>query len=466
MKFFERLVNIFNIFKHKNDNQEHYYEEERSRFEDFLFFVDENDPAFEDVSMAAELCEGALKVARHRALLDAKSKEYEVILDDVECYEKLSKEEGEYLKELINKFVSLTKERNTLRFQMGDFDPSLDKLMTLEEEAPDAIRQMEEAEIKERNVKQDLIYLKDEKTRLEAEKDNLDFGNKFLYHFNIAMVIIFGLAVMFLVMLHLFKRQVVFVPLTILCFILIFLVSLVYVFRRRIDFELKLNVKKQIKAVKLINKKTVVYSYYRNFLNYEYRKFNVNSSAGLRVNLKEYDNYKHITSRYDSIRNIMYETQRLLENFLREKRIKDISASIESFAKTIDIDDKIEYAKNIASRKQKIDEKITELDEKHERLWNELIRLNMADTTQDKVIERMIKSYLEEVSKISTSENDERLEFEIENEGLLNDEFQEYSFEEIRQEDKKNIKNNASKGADNSQAASLDDEELKELFEK
>lgn len=451
MKFFDKLIDIFNIFKHRNDNTEHFYEEEHSRFDDFLFFVDEDDPAYEDVSLASELCEGALKVARHRAILNTKAKEYQVILNDVECYEKLSKEEGEYLKELVNKFVSLTKERNTLRFQMGDFDPSLDKLMTLEAQAPDAIKQMEEAEIKERNVKQDLIYLKDEKARLEAEKDSLDFGSKFLYRFNIAMVIIFGFSIMFLVMLNLFKHQVVFVPLTILCFILIFLVTLVYFFRRRIDFELKLNVKKQIKAVGLINKKTVVYSYYRSFLNYEYKKFNVNSAAGLRVNLKEYGNYKHITSRYDSIRNIMYETQRLLENFLREKHIKDINASIESFAKTIDIDDKIEYAKNISLKKQKIDDKITELDDKHERLWNELIELNLNDKTQDKIIERMIKAYLDEASKISTSENDERLEFEIENEGLLDDEdFEDFEYNKDYSEE----------------AYEENDEEIDNLFEK
>ncbi len=418
MNFFNRIINILNIFKNKKNDEQIFNEREHSRFEDFLFFVDEDDPAYESVSMAVELCEAALKVSRHRALLNNKVKHYNVILDEVECYEKLSASEGEYLKELVNKFVSLTKERNSLRFQMGDFDPSIDKLMELESQAPDAIRQMEEAEIKERSLNQDLIYLKQEKDSLENEKENLEFGSVFLYRFNIAMVILFGIAVMLLVMLNLFKDQVVFIPLTILCFILIFLVSLVYFFRRRIDFELKLNVKKQNKAVALINKKAVVYSYYKNFLNYEYKKFNVKSSGGLRVNLKEYGNYKHIAGRYDKIRNIMYETQRLLENFLRDKKIKDVNASIESFAKTIDIDDKISYAKSIAAKKKNLDDKITELDDKHEKIWDALITLNLKDETEDHIIERIIKAYLDEAGKISTSVNDKRLEEQIESEIL------------------------------------------------
>lgn len=455
MNFFDRIINILNIFRNKKDKEEIFIEEEHSRFEDFLFFVDENDPAYESVSMAVELCEGALKVARHRYLLKNKAKEYETILDEVECYEKLSPSEGEYLKELVNKFVSLTKERNTLRFQMGDFDPSLDKLVALENQAPDAIKQMEEAEIKERGLKQDLVYLKQEKDRLESEKENLEFGNKFLYKFNIAMVILFGVSIMLLVMLNLFKQQVVFVPLTILCFILLFLVTLVYFFRRRIDFELRLNVKKQIKAVGLINKKTVVYSYYRNFLNYEYKKFNVKSSSGLRVNLKEYGNYKHITSRYDSIRNIMFETQKLLENFLRDKNIKDINASIESFAKTIDIDDKIVYAKEVAAKKQRLDNKIAELDEKHEKIWDELISLNLKDETQDKIIERIIKAYLDEANKISTSANDERLEEEIdgaETNGYDNEEYDDEDYEEYAESDE--------------DEDSYDDDDLDNLFEE
>lgn len=409
MSLFDKFINLINIFRVHSDDTEQ--EHEHTRFDDFLFFVDEADEEYENVEAAAELCNKALKIAQQRTVIDKKAKEYTVLLDEVACYENLNNDEADYLKDLVNKFVSLTKERNGLRLQMGDFDKSLYKLMELEQQAPEAIQRMEDAEIKRNIFKQDITYLKDEKQKLEEECENLKFGLKFIYYFSIGMTLLFGMGVMLLVLLNLFKEQVVFFPLTTLCIALLFLVSLIYVVKRKISFELKLNVKKQSKCVGLLNKKMVVFSYYQNFLNYEYKKFNVRSSAALRVNLKDYSHYKHITSRYDNIRNIMYQTQRILENFLREKHIKDVNASIESFAKTINIDDKIEYAKEISAKKRLLDEKIQELDDEHEAIWDALIRLNLQDKTSDKVIEKIIHAYLEEAGK----ENFDAENFDLDN---------------------------------------------------
>lgn len=413
MELFNNVLTFINKFRQRKKISNNNPIEIYSNFQAYLNLVDKEDEAYNNVCLAVELCDNAIKISKQRIILTKKQKEYINILEGLDCYQQLSEEDTEYLKELVEKFVSLTKEKNVLRYQIVDFDKSLDKLIDLEDEAPYAINQMADAEQQQRLLKQDIGYLQGEKEELEEERENLKFGLIFIYRFTIAMVLIFGITVMLLVLLNIFQQKVVFFPLTIICILLIFIVSLIFIFRRKISFELKYNAKKQCKAVGLLNKKIVVYSYYTNFLKYVYNKYNVKSSEALRNNLNEYGHYKHITSRYDSIRNIMYQTQKMLEEFLIEKNIKDINASIERFAQTIDIDDKIQYCKEITDKKAQVEQELLELDNRHEVIWDELTRLNLEDATENHIIESIIKTYLDEAGRLVFDVEDVDKEEEI-----------------------------------------------------
>lgn len=398
MSVFDKIINFINIFRKTEPEGKSI--ESYSKFKEYLFFLNEEDDNYEQVNKAVELCDEALKIAKKRVVLLKKYGEYKNILIDLESYSKLNDVDAQYLKSLVDKFVSLTKERNVLRYQIGDFDKSLTKLIEYEQEAPKAVVQMEDAEQKKRVLQHDIGYLQGEKEDAEQEKINLEFGMDFIYKFTMGMTFLFGTVIMVLVLLNVFKEQVIFFPLTILCIMMIFLITLIYIFRRKIKFELQVNIKKKKKIIEILNKKNVVYSYYVNFLDYVYNKYNVRSSAALRANLNDYSHYKHVTSRYDSIRNIMYQTQKILEDFLREKNINDVSASIETFAQTINIGDKIEYSKEILENKEKTQNQIQELDDSHEIIWNQLMELNDIDKSKDKIIESIIQAYLDEAGKL------------------------------------------------------------------
>ena len=144
-----------------------------------------------------------------------------------------------------------------------------------------------------------------------------------------------------------------------------------------------------------------MYSYYTNFLKYECNKFKVRNADMLAANLKEYDNYKHVTSRYDSIRNIMYQTQELLEKFLRDKKIDMDDVSIEKFANTISIDDKIEYCKEINLSKEDTQAKLNAVDEKLEIIWKQVTDIGKRDWSGKEIIENIMNAYLREVEKIN-----------------------------------------------------------------
>ena len=175
-------------------------------------------------------------------------------------------------------------------------------------------------------------------------------------------------------------------------------------------FELQINKKKQEKLVELLNKKNVVYSYYTNFLRYEYKKYQVRNSDMLIAHLKEYGNYKYVTSRYDSIRNIMYQAQENLERFLKEKNINMDSVSIEKFANTISIDDKIAFCKEITQAKEETEEKLKVIDEKHEEIWNQIVDISNRDWSGKEIIESLMLAYSREVEKINFEYGDEETE--------------------------------------------------------
>lgn len=387
------------------------YSYEYSKFREYVFLLDDSEDD-SNVLKVIELCDDSLKLDRHRLYLDKKRKECEIILEDLKCYDNLSEDDAEHLKSLITKFIQLNTERKGIRYQLGDFNNSINKLENLEEDAQDALYQIEDAENSKRLLSRDISLIKDEKERTILDRERLQFAYKVLHKFSFAISILLGLSIIFLTLISVSLNESVFLSLSILCITLVFTIVLIYVFRRKIVFELKLNEKKQSKLVSLLNKKTVVYSYYVNFLNYTYKKYNVKNSRVLKSNLDDFNNYKHIVTRYDNLGKLVYEVQGQLEDFLKDKKITISNGSLESFAKSINIDNKIAYFKDIELKKQKIEDRIKEIDEEHQRLIEKIIALNVEDTSKEKVIEKIIQAYFNETEKLLSEEDEEDIKKE------------------------------------------------------
>ncbi len=382
------------------------YSYEYSKFREYVFLLDDSEDD-SNVLKVIELCDDSLKLDRHRLYLDKKRKECEIILEDLKCYDNLSEDDAEHLKALITKFIQLNTERKGIRYQLGDFNNSINKLENLEEDAQDALYQIEDAENSKRLLSRDISLIKDEKERTILDRERLQFAYKVLHKFSFAISILLGLSIIFLTLISVSLNESVFLSLSILCITLVFTIVLIYIFRRKIVFELKLNEKKQSRLVSLLNKKTVVYSYYVNFLNYTYKKYNVKNSRVLKSNLDDFNSYKHIVARYDNLGKLVYEVQGQLEDFLKDKKITISNGSLESFAKSINIDNKIAYFKDIEIKKQKIEDRIKEIDEEHQRLIEKIIALNVEDTSKEKVIEKIIQAYFNETEKLLSEEDEE-----------------------------------------------------------
>ena|GEM_PF-404771 len=408
----EETASIFtktkSFFKKLTRKREKPPERMASLFDEFLKELDTEDEMYEIVEGVARLCDDAIVIAREKLVIIDRVHVLGEEIKEIKCYEKLTDLEIEDLKELLARFMSLTQDRNALRYQIIGFDKNLIKMEQLEEDAKFIVDNTQNAERQQRFLKHDLGYLQGEKSDLEYERVRLKNTQEFIYKFSIALVIVSGLLITFLVFIHIFRGINVFLPSAILCIVLILAINGMHSLKRYVKRQLIINMKKQHKAAEIYNKKIVVYAYYTNFLNFVYNKYGVRNSDKLQQNIKDYTNYKHLTTRFDAIRDMLYETEATIETFLREKGIVNTAITTERFAKSINIDDKRKYYAELKAEKDGLDARLKELDEQHNKIWSDLVILNEEDKSSTKIIDRIIQKYISEVNKLVNLKDEDR----------------------------------------------------------
>lgn len=373
-----------------------------SKFKRFFETMDTEDPLYPSVRQTSGLCDDALRIAKQRIQLGTRLQEYDEKLIELECFSRLTEEELSRLKKLLEYFMSLTTERNQLYNRLSDYDKSLVDMFKLEEEAALNLPQIREAEQRQRLLKQDLGYLYGEKADLVYERENMEKGLRFIHLFTLGLVGLFIVMTLFLGFLHIFNNINIFLPTTIITAMVIVIASLLYIFRRRIRYELKVNFKKQLRAVELLNKKNVVYAYYTNFLRFVYNKYKVRNAQMLENNLHNFGSYKFLVGRIDNLRRTMYETEAEIERFMKEKKLTGLRASIEGFAKTANLEDKKRYYDELVKSKVAIETELNSLDLRHEEIWDTLMILNDHDRSSSKIIDKIIQTYLDEAGGLLT----------------------------------------------------------------
>lgn len=398
--FFSRLPLVGRIIK---DTRADTAFETYSKFKRFFEAMDSSDPLYPSVRQTSGLCDDALRIAKQRIQLGTRLQEYDEKLLELECFSRLNEDELARLKQLLEYFMSLTVERNTLYNKLSDFDKSLVDMFKLEEEAALAVPQIRDAEERQRLLKQDLGYLYGEKADLVYERANMEKGLQFIHYFTLGLVGLFIAMTLLLGFLNIFNGTNIFLPTVVITMMVIVIASLLYIFRRRIRYELRLNFKKQLRAVELLNKKNVVYAYYTNFLRFVYNKYKVRNAQMLENNLQDFSSYKFLVGRIDNLRRTMYETEAEIERFMKEKRLTGLRASIEGFAKTANLDDKKRYYEELIKSKETLERELNALDLRHEEIWDTLMVLNETDRSTGKIIDKIIQTYLDEAGGLLTS---------------------------------------------------------------
>jgi len=121
--------------------------------------ISDEDPMFEQAYLAADFCEAALQTARQRLTLVERAQGLKVKIEELEAYLQLTDDDATKIKNLLNSFVALTKERNDLIYRLTNFDRSLPKLEHLLQDATNAIPEMQYGEKYHKALRQDIGFL-------------------------------------------------------------------------------------------------------------------------------------------------------------------------------------------------------------------------------------------------------------------------------------------------------------------
>jgi len=318
----------------------------------------------------------------------------------MECFNVLTDAEAKFIKTLLNRFTSLSNERSMLLNQLTGFNRNLESMYRLEDQASTAMDSIQDAEKTQRILRHDIGQLEGEKADLEYEKTRLENALTLTGRLSYVLLGVFVVGCVMLGYLYMFLDVNIFFPATVMVLSVIVMGGLLIGFRRHAQGELSLNVRKQQRAVDILNTKNINFAYYTNYLRFSYKKYHVRNSQMLRKNLKEFGSYKHVVSRLDAIRKLMYETEDAIEHFLREKHLTEIKSTVEKFAQTLSVEDKKKYYSEVLAEKNTLEKELAQLDSRHAEIWDTLTEISEQSPSQRAAVDPVIQDYFGQVERM------------------------------------------------------------------
>ncbi|MCL1844214.1 MAG: hypothetical protein FWF79_10420 [Defluviitaleaceae bacterium] len=374
-----------------------------SKFKHFYEEMDKEDPDYLQIRHAATLCDDALRVATQRLKVSKRLNILTIQLEELDAFINLTNDEIDDLKRKLERFVALAGERSLLLEKLSDYDSSLVAMEPLEDDAWLAIDSIKDAEKHQRALRMDIGYLTGEKEELIYERADMQGNLDFIRKFTIITLGVFGVMGLSLLVLAFYADINIFIPTFFLVILAMAFVSVINIFGYRVRRELKLNARKQQRAIELLNKKSVVYAYYTNFLRYCYKKYKANNSRTLENNLNDLESYRHLANRIDTVRSLMYETETDIERFIREKKLGGVRSTIEGFAKTINLEDKRRRFTELNAEKVISEKSLMDLDKRHEEVWETLTTIQESDTGGK--VNEILDSYMNEAQKLFAAQD-------------------------------------------------------------
>ncbi|MCL1925441.1 MAG: hypothetical protein FWF50_07650 [Defluviitaleaceae bacterium] len=369
----------------------------KNYYQEIIKSLNKNESFYDNIVSVAELCEKGIKIAREKLItqnkLDILAKE----LKELSYYENLTSEDVESLKEMLDRYTGLMSDRKNLRTQINSFDKSLSKMKHLEDDAKQVLENVRGAEKKLRYFKHDMFYIESEKSELEYEREGLLFARTFVKRLGIVFVTILGLSSVSLFAFGILMEVDVFLELAIVAVIAILVLPIIYWFSSRVKRELSLNMKKQNLAVSLFNRKKNNYNHYFSFLNFVYNKYGVTSSEKLEKNLKDYEHYKYIIGRYDSIRDLLGKTEIQIDYFIRSNNMVGSSISVDAFSKSVNVEEKRRYFLELKQEQNSLISRFNILQDDFDKINEQINALN--DNTNEQVT-NTINTYLKEIKQL------------------------------------------------------------------
>ncbi|NLK21587.1 MAG: hypothetical protein GX308_05795 [Epulopiscium sp.] len=355
----------------------------------------QKDEFYDDAQKANALCEELMDIGKQKINLLKMLQELSKKAKELEKFKLLTAEDLKRIRHLLFDYKAVIEEKESLKGRLISKNRILSKIQQYESEFPEIMNEIEEAEGKQTGVKRDVDYLEGEKEALIYSREQIENAQIIMHKVSIGMIIILGAVALVFSYIIMNKETRILVPATITGILAVGIGTWIYIFRRRLDYELKKNGRMQARAIKLLNKAKIRYVYYTNFLEYEYGKFNVDSAEQLERNWELYKKNKHNEKRFKSINSTMTRIEDEVLGILKKRKI--YVEYFEDVKKWSKIEERRKALEDIQNERVSLESQLALLDTYQEDIWLQLNELKDNDDTEDKVVGKIIENYLEEI---------------------------------------------------------------------
>lgn len=378
---------------------------EKNEFASFLEDIPDSvaDEDYSNVKEITHLCSYSINIIAQKMNLLSNNRKIENEIHNTKYIADLSDEDVSILKKKMDYMLNLSRENTRLMYQVTGYNKAISELQGKTDIASDAIPEIEYAERQAKFLKNDIYLIESERSEIFEQYDNF---NEILSTIDKVSKIglgVFSVIAFVLIYINVVNSVRVFDYIIMLIIAVVAIYGGMYVAKLEIGKKLKLNVKKQARAVELLNKKNVVLAHYINYLNYEYDKFDVENAGTLRNNLDEFKQYKIVANRKTATRRALEETEADIKDFFTERGKVLPNIPVQKFVEMIDIDNKkIHYDKLVLER-IRVEEEVAKLDVEQEKLWENIEYLQATTNSQKEVISDILKAYYAKLDKIMNS---------------------------------------------------------------
>ncbi len=381
---------------------------ERNEFIEFLEDVPDyvSDEDYENIKEITLLCTRSIGIITQKMQLLSNCKSIEREIHNTKYISDLTDEDILKLRKQIDLFLNLSRENTRLMYQVTSYNRAVSELQGRTEQAHKVLPEIEHSERQAKLIKSDIYLIETERSEIYDSYDKMTTSIDVIDKASITALVLFTIFTVVLMYLNIFKSVHVLMYLLALIMVLITSVGGMYISKLKLKKAIKINLKKQARAVELLNKKNAVLAHHTNFLNYEYKRFNTANSVSLRSNLSEFEEYKKVANRKSATRRSLEETEAELKDFFRDRGKTLPNISVEKFVDMIDIENKKMHYDRLVLERVKVEEEVEKLDLEQEELWEHIEYLQNITASERNFIADIIKAYYAKLEKIMNNYKD------------------------------------------------------------
>ncbi|NLL00192.1 MAG: hypothetical protein GX271_05950 [Clostridiales bacterium] len=332
----------------------------------------------------------------NRQLEEAKI-EYQAVtsyLTDIQIIDSIPKPQREAIEDAARNIFNLNKERNHIRNRQYTITDIQYRLFErYEMQLPKELALLKDAEGYQNDIEADIKRLENEKQSFLDEEDEIINKQSFLR--GIAKTTFLVILVLFIIFALLSSSSGSNMTLPFLLTVLMGMASALYIFMeaRKNTHDIKMVQLKLNKVIMLANKVAIKSVNNRNYLDYCYSKYMVDSYDQLKDRWEQYVKIKDENKRYENNSQLLEFYNEVLIKELKKYKVKDSEIWIYQPTAILDSREMVEVRHRLNVRRQKLRERMQAIKEQQQEATKAIISMVKANPESEAEAISILKKY-------------------------------------------------------------------------